>query len=88
MTPPSIPRRHNLLLQNSQITPPSNIGIILGSKIQQTTFSSFLTSGKDVDGGIEFAWENGWHRVVLESDSKQLVEVLTGHQQVPAELEI
>ncbi|GAA0152404.1 hypothetical protein LIER_37485 [Lithospermum erythrorhizon] len=38
--------------------------------------------------GLEIAYEKGWKELEMESDSKQLIQMLTGRQQITLELEV
>ncbi|GAA0164962.1 hypothetical protein LIER_20480 [Lithospermum erythrorhizon] len=38
--------------------------------------------------GIEFAWKHNWRRIILESDTKQLIQVLTGEYKALKEVAI
>ncbi|KAG9146963.1 hypothetical protein Leryth_005228 [Lithospermum erythrorhizon] len=65
-------------------------GEFWGAKYNRITHvgSPLLAECLAMREGIEFAWKHNWRRIILESDSKLLIQVLNEKFRVPEEVTI
>ncbi|GAA0171718.1 hypothetical protein LIER_25688 [Lithospermum erythrorhizon] len=50
--------------------------------------SPFMVETSELRGGLEFAYYNQWRNIDIESDSKELINILTRKQYVTTEVEV
>ncbi|GAA0140795.1 hypothetical protein LIER_35286 [Lithospermum erythrorhizon] len=54
----------------------------------QFTTSALVAEAMAIHEGLKLAIEDHWLRLEVESDTKQLIQVLNRHQQTPVEIEV
>ncbi|GAA0186349.1 hypothetical protein LIER_33637 [Lithospermum erythrorhizon] len=62
-----------------------SVGNFVGASYKrlQWVSSPLVAEAHALREGLQFAWRLNWHSVELESDSKQLVQILKGEQMTP-----
>ncbi|GAA0185225.1 hypothetical protein LIER_32513 [Lithospermum erythrorhizon] len=67
-----------------------NGGRFLGAKFIKlpNVSSPLMAEALAIRGALEFAYSNQWRKIVIESHSRHLIQVLNGRQAIPIEVEI